>query len=225
MTREWLRVVCGINKTTLSGLWSLHTQSGSPLPCLRRALVVLPTCGALRTLTRHPDTARHDYALTSRVTSCMVELDSSLAKRYPLMPVHDLPAAISKLRPTSKLLKPRDGVSPGWQSNFDDLLSIHSLTDYKRLPPPTQDTFLLMHDDKNDAIRAHQAALLDYQYWNTLLYHLLAMCVDLKGPYERIDTHHIASTFCVVGTCEMAAVSTNGAHRSNRPTRLSLNRN
>ena len=143
-------------------------------------------------------TVPHDYALRARVSFRMVELGAPPAKRYPQqMPAHDLPSAISKLRPTSTLLKPREGPTPGWIASFDDLLSIHSLSDYKHQAPPVISTFRLWHEDEANAQSAFSEAWAEYRHYNTLLYHLLTMCVDLSGPFQVIDTKYIADVICL----------------------------
>ena len=58
-------------------------------------------------------------------------------------------------------------------------------------------TFRLWHEDEAKAQSAFSEAWAEYRHYNTLLYHLLAMCVDLSGPFERIDQKHIADVICL----------------------------
>ena len=103
----------------------------------------------------------------------------------------DLPTAVSKLRYTTTKLRPRDGLTRVWKSQFNDLLAINGLSDYIVLSPPLRSSFFARYDNPNEAENAFAAAPAVYQFWNGLLYHLVMGCIDLTGTDERLDLNFI----------------------------------
>jgi hypothetical protein len=131
------------------------------------------------------------------VTYRMVDLGqppSPLVSR-PEMSKHDLPAAISKLLNTTTKLRPREGPMLAWTTEFNDLLTANSLSDYIHFSPPERSTLYAMYPNEGAAENAYTAKMIEYQHFNELLYYLLKKCIDLSGVNERMDTTHITSHF------------------------------
>ena len=100
---------------------------------------------------------------------------------------------------TSSKLIPRKGATDVWLDEFSDLLVARKLRQVSTETDPLAilDLQTQMPGAHQDVIESvHRAAVDEWWYEATQLYHLVRNCVDLTGIYEKKDLAMIKSDYC-----------------------------
>ena len=90
---------------------------------------------------------------------------------------------------TKELLVPRDGVTPGWNEDFINLIAQHKRSHILREEPPTLQHFIQAAPSINlrQLQHMHSIAVKEWQQENTDVFYILRNSVNLAGPHNKTD--------------------------------------
>ena len=99
---------------------------------------------------------------------------------------------------TKELLVPRDGVTPGWNEEFINLIAQHKRSHILREEPPTLQHFIQAAPsiDLRLLQHMHSTAVKEWQQENTDVFYILRNSVNLAGPHNKTDLAMIEQNFC-----------------------------
>ena len=100
---------------------------------------------------------------------------------------------------TVKINNPREspGGRAGWQADVADLMRLSSVPSLVLDGPPTASEYKLQQPNIDEASAAElcNAAMAEYQRYNTVLWDIIRPSVVIAGPWEEIDQDHIRDNF------------------------------
>ena len=100
---------------------------------------------------------------------------------------------------TVKVYNPREspGGRAGWQADVADLMRLSSVPSLVLDGPPTASEYKLQQPNIDEASAAElcNAAMAEYQRYNTVLWDIIRPSVVIAGPWEEIDQDHIRDNF------------------------------